>query len=462
TKDGDDFPPCLERIMAETENPAPTPRSVLTLEEVDAALHQIAANSPFSSLAVKARANGKSTDKIIEPIISRLQSHEAKWFAKMLLKSYSPIEIPEYAVLHSFHFALPKLLQIQKSFEATLQCLTGLELKNVPARVSRDHEMSLMPILSKAIVPQLGTMICRQPFNKSRSIKHCVEMCSPRTMSVERKYDGEYCQIHIDMTKVQNQIQIYSKSGKESTQDRFALHGPIKAGLQLGKDSCKIKKCAILEGELVVWSRNQQKVLPFYHVRKHVLHGGRRIGGEKDSPKKSDEALMIYFYDVLLLDDKILFGESHGRRRANLKKIVTQTPGVAMCVERVMIDFKRSRAPADLRDCFSKAIRRRWEGLVLKGIEDPYFSWSSGQRGIKLKKDYIAGLGDTADLCVVAGHRNPASEVKLGFGQLIFTHFHVAALVNKDEVKRYAGKPVFKIIDSLSIGGLSKDDIFAF
>jgi DNA ligase-4 len=55
-------------------------------------------------------------------------------------------------------------------------------------------------------------------------------------MSCEEKLDGEYCQIHIDLSKLggpskgrnlskgSDCIQIYSKSGKDSTQDRKALH----------------------------------------------------------------------------------------------------------------------------------------------------------------------------------------------------------------------------------------------
>jgi hypothetical protein len=49
------------------------------------------------------------------------------------------------------------------------------------------------------------------------------------------------------------------------------------------------------------------------------------------------------------------------------------------------------------------AERRRWERLVLKGCDDPYFSLNSAKAFIKLKKDYIAGLGDTADFAIVVG-----------------------------------------------------------
>lgn len=61
-------------------------------------------------------------------------------------------------------------------------------------------------------------------------------------MSLERKYDGgkleplvllawdyvdlciEYCQIHVDLTRKENWLQIFSKSGKDSTADRRGIH----------------------------------------------------------------------------------------------------------------------------------------------------------------------------------------------------------------------------------------------
>jgi hypothetical protein len=37
---------------------------------------------------------------------------------------------------------------------------------------------------------------------------------------------------------------------------------------------------------------------------------------------------------------------------------------------------------------------------VLKGCDDPYFLLNSAKAFIKLKKDYIADLGDTADFAM--------------------------------------------------------------
>jgi DNA ligase-4 len=71
-------------------------------------------------------------------------------------------------------------------------------------------------------------------------------------MSVERKYDGEYCQIHIDLSRASDGIKIFSKSGKDSTIDRIRLHRALRDSLKLDTADCRIKRLCILEGELLV------------------------------------------------------------------------------------------------------------------------------------------------------------------------------------------------------------------
>ena len=64
-------------------------------------------------------------------------------------------------------------------------------------------------------------------------------------MSVERKYDGEYC---------------------------------------LDTADCRIKRLCILEGELLVWTDDDERIEPFHKIRKHVKRSGRLIGTARDSP----------------------------------------------------------------------------------------------------------------------------------------------------------------------------------
>lgn len=55
---------------------------------------------------------------------------------------------------------------------------------------------------------------------------------------------------------------------------------------------------------------------------------------------------------------------------------------------------------------------------MLKGCDDPYFSFNGSRPFIKLKKDYILGFSDTADFAIIRGRRDAEDKHELGIGSL--------------------------------------------
>lgn len=91
---------------------------------------------------------------------------------------------------------------------------------------------------------------------KSYSCAHALSLLSNSSQIwAETKYDGERCQIHVEvLPNGKDKITIYSKSGRDSTQDRKGVHAIIRKALGLdGSEggSRKIKKNAILDAEMV-------------------------------------------------------------------------------------------------------------------------------------------------------------------------------------------------------------------
>lgn len=166
---------------------------------------------------------------------------------------------------------------------------------------------------------------------------------------------------------------------------------------------------------------------------------------------------MIVFFDVLVLDDDVCLKKAHRQRRLLLKDVVQTIEGRADIAEQHILDFSRADSQYRLERLFAKAIANRWEGCVLKGCDDPYFSIFSNNsngtfgRWIKLKKDYIPGLGDTVDLALVGAKYNPRDATALKrIPKLRWTYFFIGCLVNKDAVLKLEATPRFRVIDVIN------------
>jgi DNA ligase 4 len=149
--------------------------------------------------------------------------------------------------------------------------------------------------------------------------------------------------------------------------------------------------------------------------------------------------------------------EPHDRRRQRLRSIIRRTPGRLDIGTRTKIDFGSRGAADRLREHFATTIAQGGEGLVLKGCVDPYLCLDDSVRQIKLKKDYIAGLGDTADFAIVGGRRDARDEAELRTGKVSWTSFYAACLENKDQVRRFDAKPIFRVVVRIDRYGVSKD-----
>lgn len=173
---------------------------------------------------------------------------------------------------------------------------------------------------------------------------------------------------------------------------------------------------------------------------------------------------MLILYDVMLIDNDPVLTKPQRDRRKHLEQLVSPIPGRADLVMREEIYFSSPDGPKRLQRGFASGITQRWEGFVLKPCDEPYFTMMEHSRDnyagrwIKLKKDYIQGLGDTADFAVVgAGYDSNAAKAA-GIKNLPWTLFHIACLENKEDVLRFDAKPVFKVVDVVN-QSVEKEDL---
>lgn len=202
-----------------------------TVEEVDGLLHALAARIRWSAPAIRRADAGmaNSSRGDLEGMYRRLAPREGKWFTRLVLKDYQPLLFDAALVYRCCDAALPCILQIRDDFTEALAAIStarGALLPTTAAAAGRNGGcgggLSVKRVL-QTVRPKLGVKIGRQQWHKGRSIKHCIDMGGGGRMSVERKMDGEYCQIHVDMGRGKGRVQIFSKSGKDSTEDRVKV-----------------------------------------------------------------------------------------------------------------------------------------------------------------------------------------------------------------------------------------------
>jgi DNA ligase-4 len=457
-----------ERAMAPWDGTFTT-KHEFSVQRIDQLLVQLAAKYRFSDEAVRKQRDWHvKTDTELKNIFMRLRSWEAKWLVRLILRNHCTIELDERYILEQYHFLLPDLLMFQNDFEAVFSMLQG-ELSIYPSVPAPSQETTLRIEAAQRLKAIVGVKVGRPTFHKAWSFKNCFQLVGKRAWAAEVKYDGEYCEIHVDLKNVPNAIKIYSKNGKDATGDRETLHATICSALRIGHPDCLFKSKCIVLGEMVLYSDKEKKILPFSKIRKHVSRSGSFIGTWQDSLPHEWEHLMVVFFDVLVLDEKPILRHCLQDRRKVLRDLVKVIPGRSMRSEWTLLDFKTGDGMMDLKQVFARSIANRQEGLVLKPLHAPYFPllMEQGHRQagffIKMKRDYLGDMGgerDLGDFAVIGASFDAQIAPKSDLKPLHWTHFHLGCCTNKVAVQCAGSMPNFKVVATLSLDKcISKSDL---
>ena len=173
---------------------------------------------------------------------------------------------------------------------------------------------------------------------------------------------------------------------------------------------------------------------------------------------------MIMYYDVMLVDDDPVVHRAHRKRRKLLETLVSPIKGRADIVWQKHVRFDRPTGPEKLKKALALAFVQRWEGLVLKPSDESYFNLGKPVKRsfpscwVKLKKDCIKGLGDTADFAVVGAGYDVNEAEKYEGMNIRWTHFYIGCLINKAAVLHAGEKPRFFVFEQIK-DGISRVDM---
>lgn len=216
----------------------------------------------------------------------------------------------------------------------------------------------------------------------TKGIEEVLKKFDDHKFTCEFKYDGERAQIHM------------SESGKTYIFSRNQEDTSGKYPDILREVSSYVKpetKSFILDSECVAWDVEEKRILPF-----QVLSTRKRKSAEDDEIKVK---VCIFAFDLLRLNDRSLIKLPLSERRQILRESFNETPGKFMFADARDVDTLD-----EMQEALDEAVKSQCEGLMVKALDSTYEIAKRSQYWLKLKKDYLEGVGDTVDAVVIGAY----------------------------------------------------------
>lgn len=247
------------------------------------------------------------------------------------------------------------------------------------------------------VEPRVGVPIRMILANRIEGLEE-IKKHIPGSVSIEDKYDGERIQAHIEKDK---EIILFSRRQENITHQYPDIIEGLKKVFR-GKE-------AIIEGEVVPYDPEKDKILPF-----QILMSRRRKHGIEVYRKKIP--VRYFLFDLLYVDGKNYLKESLKERRTALEQSFRQIKPISF--GRYIVSDNLS----EIEVSFSDSIKRGNEGVMIKDYSGIYQAGTRGWLWIKFKKEYREELADTFDLVVVGGLYGAGRRVRT-YGSLLVASY---------------------------------------
>ncbi|KAH3902653.1 DNA ligase (ATP) CDC9 SCDLUD_000235 [Saccharomycodes ludwigii] len=239
--------------------------------------------------------------------------------------------------------------------------------------------------LSKFIKITPGIPLKPMLAKPTKSVSEVLDRFQGETFTCEYKYDGERAQVHL---LADGSFRVYSRNSENMTE----RYPEIDLKKYIRDQDSMIT--LILDGEAVAYDVEQMKILPF-----QILSTRKR----KDvDALKVKVRVCLFIFDCLLYNDEVLINKTLKERREVLHKVLKPVPGELQFANQIIttdID--------EMQNYLDQSVQNSCEGLMVKvldGKESHYEPSKRSRNWLKLKKDYLAGVGDSLDLCVMGAY----------------------------------------------------------
>ncbi|KAJ7244781.1 DNA ligase I [Mycena haematopus] len=360
----------------------------LTLSFVFANLREIAMTSGHSSQAKKV--------SIITKLLAACQGFEAKYIVRSL-EGKLRIGNAERSVLVALAHAAV-LAEKDKAGKkwSTDKLVKRLEeganiIKSVYSELPSYDEV--IPALLKHGIQNLhdhckltpGVPLKPMLAKPTKAIGEVLDRFENKRFTCEYKYDGERAQVH---RLADGTVGVFSRNSEDMSKKYPDLMEQLPGCI---KDSTE---SFVLDCEAVAIDRTTGKLMPFQELSRRK---------RKDVKVEDIQVRVCLFaFDLLYLNGEPLLKKSLQERRELLRKHFQVVAGE--------FDFAKSsdgETTDEIQAFLEQSVKDGCEGLMVKMLETDASFYEPSRRSInwlKLKKDYLAGVGDSLDLVVVGGY----------------------------------------------------------
>lgn len=240
--------------------------------------------------------------------------------------------------------------------------------------------------------------------------------------SVEPKFDGFRCQVHLRGGKVE----MFSRNLENNT----TMFPDLVEGLLA---QVKVESC-IIEGEAVAYNPDSGEFYPFQMTAQRK----RKYDIDEIS---SRFPLKLFAFDLLYLNGEDITNKSYTERRSLLLKTISSGKTVEV-IQAITTD-----CPEKIEKYLSSLLEQGLEGVVAKRLDTPYTAGARNFNWIKLKRSYKASLNDTIDAVLLGYYKGRGLRTKFGIGAML------VGVYDKAEDK-------FKTIGKIGTGPTDKEWVY--
>ncbi|CDO93827.1 unnamed protein product [Kluyveromyces dobzhanskii CBS 2104] len=348
----------------------------------------------FNNLVTIAKSNGKDSQSrkssLIKKMLTACKGYEAKFLIRSL-ESKLRIGMAAKTVLISLSKAI--LTHEHNGQEPSMEAVDRAEslirdafcqVPNYESIINAALQYGIMN-LDQHIRLQPGIPLQPMLAKPTKSISEVLDRFQGTKFTCEYKYDGERAQVHL---RSDGSMKIYSRNGEDMT-ERY----PEIDVKNYVKDLDSTKSF-IVDSEAVAWDQENHRILPF-----QVLSTRKRKGVELKDVKVR---VCLYAFDILCLNDEPLINKSLTERREIMLDTFSGTQGQFMFADELTTtNFE------ELQKYLDQSVKDSCEGLMVKmldGEESHYEPSKRSRNWLKLKKDYLEGVGDSLDLVVLGAY----------------------------------------------------------